>query len=195
MSRAEQPRRYKIVLLGPSSAGKTSIIHRYIKSNFCDQRPTIGTAFYSREVEVDGRRLVLNIWDTAGMERYKSLVPRYSKGAAVAIIVFDGTEVASYNAAQEILAATPDLCDSGTRTFFVANKIDARSAVSTEDARQCARTHGAVFIETSAKTGEGIEELFAHAAAVLIHQDLAETEAIPIERAPEKGPGKAAECC
>jgi small GTP-binding protein len=83
--------RHKIVLIGPSAAVKTSIIHRYAKGNFYDgiAQPTIGTAFYSHEVEAGGHHVSLNIWDTAGMERYKSLVPKYAKGAAMAVIVFD----------------------------------------------------------------------------------------------------------
>jgi Ras-related protein Rab-5C len=190
----DRPTRYKVVLLGPSSAGKTSIIHRYMKGSFFEQRPTIGTAFYSREVVMDGRRLVLNIWDTAGMERYKSLVPRYSKGAAVAIIVFDVTDVASYAAAREILADAPALCDADTRAFFVANKADERAAVSADDARDFAEAHDAVFVETSAKTGENIEDLFTHAAALLADCEPA-TEPAPLVQVAEGDGASADECC
>jgi small GTP-binding protein len=185
----EKQRRFKIVFLGPSSAGKTSIIHRYLKGDFFGQRPTIGTAFYTREVLMDGRRVPLNIWDTAGMERYKSLVPRYSRGAAIAIVVFDLTDSASYTAATEILLATPTLCESDTRALFVANKADGHAVVSTDEARQFAQAHGAVFVQTSAKTGENIEELFMHAASFIIEQEPGVPDTLTIARPKKSG------CC
>jgi GTPase SAR1 family protein len=66
---AAKPNRHKVVFINPSSAGKTSIIHRYAKDNFYEQEPTIGTAFYSQDVITPHGQVTLNIWDTAGMEK------------------------------------------------------------------------------------------------------------------------------
>jgi small GTP-binding protein len=154
----------KVVFLGPSSSGKTSLIHRFVKGSFYDQQPTIGTAFYTREVDTGSDVVSLHIWDTAGMERYKSLVPRYSKGASVAVIVFDLTDPGSYAAGKKVLAETPNLCDPDTIPFFVGNKVDSPSAIDIEDAREFAEQNRAVFIETSAKSGENVNELFQQIA-------------------------------
>jgi small GTP-binding protein len=161
--------RHKIVLLGPSSAGKTSIIHRYAKGNFYEgvEQPTIGTAFYSRDVHIDSTRISLNIWDTAGMERYKSLVPKYSKGASAVIIVFDITDPQSYTQAKELLIEAPNTCDARSVTVFVGNKLDRGSAVDVQEAREFANAHRATFMETSARTGENVVELFLFVARQL----------------------------
>jgi Ras-related protein Rab-5C len=158
--------RHKIVLIGPSSAGKTSIVHRYAKGNFFEgvQQPTIGSAFYARDVETPTGRVSLNIWDTAGMDRYKSLVPRYSKGASAAIIVFDIMENESYNDAKTLLVDVPNSCDTQLVLFFVANKIDRGCAIDVQEAREFAESNHATFMETSAQTGQNVQELFEQIA-------------------------------
>jgi Ras-related protein Rab-5C len=171
-----KPNRHKIVLIGPSAAGKTSIIHRYSKGNFYEgvQQPTIGTAFYAREVNVGGEHPVqvsLNIWDTAGMERFKSLVPKYAKGASAAIIVFDITDPESYTDAKSLLIDAPNSCEGDLLTFFVGNKIDCGYAIDVQDAKEFAQSQSATFMETSAKTGENVEELFLQIAERLAEKD------------------------
>jgi small GTP-binding protein len=158
-------RRFKVVFVGPHAAGKTSIIHRFVKDNVSEPLTTVGVAFYSRDVIVDDRKVTLNIWDTAGMERYKSLVPKYQKGAAAAIIVFSLADPASFAAATSTLINVPHICDSNVVTFFVGNKFDLEHAIDVRDARQIAEAHNSVFLETSAKTGEGVTELFDQVAS------------------------------
>jgi small GTP-binding protein len=167
-----RPARHKVVFIGPSSAGKTNIIQRFAKRTFYEQQPTIGTAFYSREVGTGDGKVSLNIWDTAGMEVYKSLVPKYLKGASAAIAVFDITDPESYEAAKGLLAEAPNSAGNQLATFFVANKIDLGCAVDIQAARDFAEQTGAVFIETSAKSGENVDNLFAQVAARLVGVEL-----------------------
>ena len=163
MSRA--PVRHKVVLIGPSLAGKTSIIHRFIKRAFYEQAPTIGSAFYSREMQTDNGPICLQIWDTAGMERYKSLIPKYSKGASAAVVVFDITDELSFGQSKDLLLDAQANSSGKIECFFVANKIDLPAVVDVTDAREFADSKGAVFMETSAKSGQNIEELFQQIAA------------------------------
>jgi Ras-related protein Rab-5C len=169
-----KPIRHKVVFVGPSSSGKTSIISRYAKRSFHSQQPTIGTAFYARDISTARGSVSLNIWDTAGMERYKSLVPRYSRGASAAVAVFDVTDLNSYEAAREIL---DEACQPGIHleTFFVGNKIDLPCAVDLQDAKEFAEHKNSYFMETSAMTGENIDELFGLIACTLIVVDNPET--------------------
>jgi small GTP-binding protein len=157
--------RRKIVFCGPSSAGKTAIIQRFVRGHFYEHPSTIGSAVYTRQIEVANKQVLLHIWDTAGMEQYKSLVPRYAKGAALAVFVFDSTDPLSFEAAQALLNDAPKICDPETLTCFVGNKIDCGSAIDPREAREFAQSHNSDFIQTSAKTGENVNELFEYIAS------------------------------
>jgi small GTP-binding protein len=161
------PRRHKVVFLGPSAGGKTSIIQRYAKGNFIEQQPTIGTAFYSRDVDTTRGRILLNIWDTAGMERYKSLVPKYTKGASAAVVVFDVTDPSSYSAAKDLLTEAPENSETDLITFFVGNKIDLGCGVDRAEVDEFVNSQHTMFFETSAQTGENVCELFREVAEQL----------------------------
>jgi GTPase SAR1 family protein len=104
------------------------------------------------------------------MERYKSLVPRYSRGASAAVAVFDVTDPNSYEAAREILdeARQPG---AHLEAFFVGNKIDLPCVVDLQDAKEFAEEKNSYFLETSAMTGENIDELFGLIACILITAD------------------------
>jgi Ras-related protein Rab-5C len=179
--------------MGPSSSGKTSIIQRFVKGKFHDQEPTIGTAFYTREVETSGMRVPLKIWDTAGMERYRSLVPKYSRGAAIAVIVFDVTDRESLRAAQDIVVDTPTICDPDTVAILVANKIDLPTVVDLQLASEFAEEHHAVFAQTSAKTGENVSELFDYIAGRVAECELTVLRHDPAGALEEGNPD--AGCC
>merc|ERR1711971_683806 len=93
---------FKVVLLGDASVGKSCLVVRFAKGEFHEyQEPTIGAAFMTQTVSLDGGVVVkFEIWDTAGQERYKSLAPMYYRGAKAAIIVYDITSQESYKAAK-----------------------------------------------------------------------------------------------
>jgi small GTP-binding protein len=84
--------RYKVVLVGDISVGKTSIISQFIENNFKDiYDPSIGVDFSSKTVRFRGRHLKLQMWDTAGQEKYKSLIPSYIRGSSIIFLVYDVT--------------------------------------------------------------------------------------------------------
>ena len=93
---------HKIVLLGDSSVGKSSIVNRYINHRFFEyNESTIGAAFFTKHIITNERDIMLDIWDTAGQERYNSLLPMYYRGAKAAIIVYDITDHKSFDKAKQ----------------------------------------------------------------------------------------------
>lgn len=162
-------KKYKIVLIGQSSVGKTSIIIRFSKNAFnADQESTIGAAFVSRSVETSNGTISLQIWDTAGQERYRSLVPRYSQGASVIIIVFDITDEESFEAAKDWLSDARTNHPGGKVIWYlVGNKCDLKPKFDLEKAKLFAQDEGLEYTETSAKTGENIESMFLDIANML----------------------------
>ncbi|OHT01231.1 small GTP-binding protein [Tritrichomonas foetus] len=158
-------KKYKVVLIGSSSVGKTSIVIRFSKNTFSgNQESTIGAAFISRDIQTDKGSISLHVWDTAGQERYRSLVPKYSQGAAAIIIVYDVTDQESFLSAQEWYEEARMNHPGKVIWFLVANKCDLKAEVDAESAKEFAQNHEMYYIETSAKTGQNIQELFVQIA-------------------------------
>ncbi|CAO3702572.1 unnamed protein product [Rhizopus stolonifer] len=154
----------KLVLLGESSVGKSSLVLRYVNDQFDEFREsTIGAAFLSKTIKYDENTIVkFDIWDTAGQERYKSLTPIYYRNANCAVIVYDVTQASSLDRAKFWVDELQRQGQSNTLVALVANKFDLESsaAVDTAATREYAEENGFLFIETSAKTGHNVNELF-----------------------------------
>lgn len=155
------PVTHKIVIIGDSDVGKTSIIQRYDQQTFdVEMTPTVGASFLSKTVSTSNGPVVLNIWDTAGQERYRSLFPMYGRGARAAILCYDVSSMASFESLSSWLEELQKLCSPDCLLFVVGNKIDLESAVPQPMATQWANEHNAQCLFTSARAGEGIVELF-----------------------------------
>eukprot|EP00899_Mesostigma_viride_P020678 jgi/Mesvir1/28611/Mv01026-RA.1 len=153
----------KLVLLGDMGAGKSSLVLRFVKGQFFDyQESTIGAAFLTQTVAVNNVTVKFEIWDTAGQERYHSLAPMYYRGAAAAIIVYDISNVDSFNRAKNWVR---ELQRQGNPNMVVAlagNKCDLAESrkVEAAEASAYAEENGLMFLETSAKTALNVNELF-----------------------------------
>ncbi|ERM97555.1 ras-related protein RABF2b isoform X2 [Amborella trichopoda] len=153
----------KLVLLGDMGTGKTSLVLRFVKGQFFDfQESTIGAAFFSQTISLNEATVKFDIWDTAGQERYHSLAPMYYRGAAAAVVVYDITSMDSFLRAQKWVQ---ELQRQGNPTLFmvlVANKVDLASKrkVEEKDGETYARENGLLYMETSAKTAQNVNELF-----------------------------------
>lgn len=150
----------KLVLLGESSVGKSSIVMRYTTGNFQRSNATIGAAYTTRttnyhESETVIKRINLEIWDTAGQERYRSLAPMYYRNTDVAFIVFDVTKPESLRKAQSWINELKSYVEQDRRDdihiVLVGNKIDLDHTPIVMDKE---------FVQVSAKSGAGINELF-----------------------------------
>jgi small GTP-binding protein len=154
---------HKVVLLGDSRVGKTSMITRQMLGY---QPPVLGPTVGSQTAEVrvtiDTKDITLEIWDTAGQEIYRSIVPIYLRGARAVILVYDVTDPYSFASLVHWQEALRDTVPPGTPLYVVANKIDlaGQIAVSEPQAKQFAATHQAQFFRVSAITGQGLDILF-----------------------------------
>jgi small GTP-binding protein len=180
----------KIVLLGDHGVGKTSLVSRWVKSTFRgDQPATIGAAFSQREVMLRGQPNKVQIWDTAGEERYHSMAPVYSQGA---VIVFDVSRRDSFNALPEWTKCLSQ-CDPRVAIVITGNKSDVEQRdVTFEEGESFAKHHGYVYFETSAKTGAGVDEAFGLVAEKALKNRSASENAVALA---DKGSGKERTVC
>lgn len=170
------PATYKLVLLGESAVGKSSIVLRFVKSQFLEyQEATIGAAYLTQTLVVGDPPVVIKfeIWDTAGQERYHSLAPMYYRGAHAAVVVYDITNAQSYRRA---MAWVDELREraSGVKVIALAgNKCDLsqQRAVTEQEAKAYAQENGLLFMETSAKLATNVIEIFTAIAESLPHTE------------------------
>ena len=156
---------FKIVFVGDTAVGKTSIIMRYQHNVFMtDSQSTVGAAFVSKTVKTNYGEASLHVWDTAGQERYRSLVPMYSKGATSALIVFDVSEPESFSSVPQWVEQVSKDIPSDCQLFIVGNKIDLNPSYDKSEAQAYANSNRLRLFFVSAKTGEGIENLFDEVA-------------------------------
>ena len=161
----------KTVLVGDSGVGKTSIVSRLCENKFPDRpQPTVASNFADLEIASGTRVIVLNIWDTAGQEHYRSLTPIFFKDAVISILVYDISKKTSLDALPEFYETLQEHAPRSV-CAVVGNKADLSSEreVTYEEGSEYAQKIGAcVFCETSALTGQGITELFQN----LVEQNL-----------------------
>ena len=163
----------KIVLLGETGVGKTSIITRYIANSFSQVVMTsTGSSFFSKKIEInENKRVKLQICDTAGQEKYRSLAKIFYQSASVAILVYDVTLKRTFENLKEywvgeIKANAPD----DIILAIAANKSDdyINQEVNIQEAKDLAKSLNAIFVCTSAKLGNGIDDLFKMVAEKFI---------------------------
>ena len=156
----------KIVLLGDSGVGKTCIISRYISGNFDESSATTnGASYCSKNVNYEklGKNLLLDIWDTAGQEKYKALTKFFYKDAAVCILVYDITRKETFDNLKNFwYTQLKENSGSNVVLGVAGNKCDLYESedVKESEARQFAEEIGAIFELTSAQNNTGINELF-----------------------------------
>lgn len=154
---------FKLVLLGESAVGKSSLVLRFVKGQFHEyQESTIGAAFLTQTVCLDDTTVKFEIWDTAGQERYHSLAPMYYRGAQAAIVVYDVTNTDTFARAKTWVKELQRQANPNIVIALAGNKADLASQrlVMQEDAMAYAEDNGLLFMETSAKTAKNVNEIF-----------------------------------
>ncbi|KAK4184475.1 MICOS complex subunit MIC60 [Podospora australis] len=181
---------FKLVLLGESAVGKSSIVLRFVKDQFDSYREsTIGAAFLTQTISLDENTTVkFEIWDTAGQERYKSLAPMYYRNANCAVVVYDITQAASLDKAKSWVKELQRQANENIIIALAGNKLDLvteqpdKRAIPTADAEAYAKEAGLLFFETSAKTAENVQELFTAIAKKLPLDQVGPRHARPGQR-------------
>ncbi|GAA5857086.1 hypothetical protein JCM8547_007950 [Rhodosporidiobolus lusitaniae] len=202
-----RPVQVKLVLLGESAVGKSSVVLRFCQNDFQpNKEPTIGAAFLTQRCRLEDKVIKFEIWDTAGQERFRSLSPMYYRNAQAAVVVYDVTKSASLEQAKSWVKELQRQANPNIVIALAGNKVDlvrageestatdttddsseaddatatpdgedvagaadeipgeSRRQVSREEAEEYASEHGLLFFETSAKTGEGVVEVFTDIA-------------------------------
>ena len=154
---------FKILLLGDSGVGKSSLLLRYTKNEFIsDMRSTIGVEFGLKYLTIDNFQLKVQIWDTAGMERYRSITSAYYKGAKGVIVVYDICSQKSFESVDKWIEDFKSKADEDAVILLIGNKNDLgeKREVNKEEAELKAQKNKFAFMETSAKDNNNVQKAF-----------------------------------
>ena len=160
----------KVIFLGSAGVGKTSIIQLFMYSQFqTDYQTTIGIDYFTKEIQYQGKIVTLQIWDTAGQEKFKSLSPIYFRNALGAVVVFSLVNRRSFEKLNDWITSFREVAGEQALVYIAANKTDLveQYEISIDESREWAENHGFKFFATSAKTGENVNELFQSLAIEL----------------------------
>ena len=163
----------KVMVLGDSGVGKTSILNQYVSKAFTNSyKVTLGSDFQIMDLDAVGQKVRLQLWDTAGQEKYRSLSISYYRGSDACVFVFDLTDKLSFQNLDGWVKAFLDQIDESKQKGFpvilLGNKADAgNNAVASDTVRQwCAQNNDMSYFEVSAKTRAGIDAAFSHVAVL-----------------------------
>ena len=177
----------KVVLLGETTVGKTSIISRFINDSFDPNCITsLGASFISKTIYVPEHKKTVkfDIWDTAGQEKYRSLNTLFYKDAVIVVLVYDQTQRKTFEEVKNYwIPQIRSHCGERIIVAIAANKSDLfeEQEVSDEEGKQLAEATKGIFMQTSCKTGSGIKELFLALAKKYEKGETAEKERIILE--------------
>lgn len=167
---------FKLLLIGDAAVGKSSIMLRFCDDGFDPLiNSTIGVDFKVKLIDSRGKRVKMTIWDTAGQERFRTLTSSFYRGAQGIILVYDVTRADTFDSLDHWLQEMEVYCSGGGRDvvkILVGNKIDKPRVVERERAEEWARSKGMLFLETSAKTDQGIKQAFHEAVEKILDNPL-----------------------
>ncbi len=161
---------YKVVVAGDGNVGKTSLVRRYCEGKFEASRiTTLGVDFQTKVVTVGEKTIKLSIWDVAGQDRFVSFRDTFYRGAHAAALVYDVTSPATFfnllhwrDEIQSVVPLVP--------MVVIGNKIDLFSIIPPDEARGWAQSLNMPFLQTSASTGENVNEFFGGLAYLAVQE-------------------------
>ena len=159
--------RHKIIFIGDAGVGKTTIISRIMDNPFIEEyEPSIGVDFMSKTLKYNGQNVKLQIWDTAGQEKYKGLIPSYVRNSSIVFVVYDISGKTSFDNIPKWINFIKSI--ENTTIVLCGNKIDLENReVKKEEGEELAKKEGISFFEVSAKTNDNIKNMFYNVIAEL----------------------------
>jgi len=164
---------FKFIIIGDTGAGKSCLLRYFLEKTFKKgPNHTIGVEFGSKMINMGGKKVKLQIWDTAGQERFRSVTRSYYRGAVGCLLVYDITSRETYNHLLTWLTDARTLARPDITVIVVGNKLDNKSSreVTMLEAAQFAQENDLLFMETSAMTGEYVDEAFLKCAQSIINK-------------------------
>ncbi|OHT12106.1 Ras-related protein ORAB-1 [Tritrichomonas foetus] len=165
----EQP--LKILVIGESAVGKSCLLLRYTDNKFQDTfMTTIGVDFKTKFIDIDGNHVKLQIWDTAGQEKFRSITKAYYRGAHGILVVFDISRRDTFNQTRMWIDSIKDASSDSIDVILIGNKCDLERAVTKDEAEELASNYKIRYFETSAKDNTNVEEAFMYLATEAYHR-------------------------
>ncbi|CAI2341314.1 unnamed protein product [Caenorhabditis sp. 36 PRJEB53466] len=197
--------KFKVVLLGEGCVGKSSLVLRFVENKFSSiHLSTIQASFQNKTVHVDDCRAELNIWDTAGQEKYHSLGPIYYRGSSGVLLVYDITDRRSFDKVKNWVLEIKTCLGKTAEILVVGNKIDLEEdrQVSRHDAEAYAESEGTLYMETSAQENRGIGEAFEaltqkmiERARIAVAEEPTSNRSIRLIDEADQRDGQSKKCC
>ena len=171
----DEPPLYKILLLGDSTVGKTCFLLRYTDDTFLDlHMATIGLDYRLKTMILDDHRIVkVQLWDTAGQDKFRAITRNYYKGARGIILIYDVTNIKSFENIKKWINEIKEEISEKVTIVLIGNKIDneGERKISKDQGEKLASEYGVQFFETSAKTGQGINESVFYLVQKIVEAD------------------------
>ena len=171
MSEEEYDYIFKVLLIGNSDVGKSSLILRYVDQIWNDVFvPTIGVDFKVKSLQIDNKRVKMQIWDTAGQERFRNVISSYFKGAHGILLIYDITARDSFKELENWLGEVERNATPQVLKILIGNKcdLDEQRQITVDEGEAFAARNGMKFIETSAKYNTNVNEAFEALAKIMV---------------------------
>ncbi|XP_055011096.1 EF-hand calcium-binding domain-containing protein 4B [Boleophthalmus pectinirostris] len=189
-------RLFKIIIVGNSSVGKTSLLKRFCDDCFHpDSSATVGIDYSVKTITVDNNQIALQMWDTAGQERYRSITTQFFRKADGVIVMFDITDMCSFTAVRQWLTSINEAAGDDIAIMLLGNKTDKEEErqVQTRMAERLAKECEMKFFECSASSGHNVMDSMVHMARILKEQeDRAKEKTVTLVNSPSE---KKKSCC
>ena len=179
-SDSDEQKAIPLIIVGASGAGKTCILEYFVSEYMGSHLTTLGLDFKAKSIDIDGKKVKLQIWDTAGQEKYRTVNKSLYRAKKGFIFTYSCCDKASFQELSQFLKMAEDNAREDICKILVGNKKDiSEREVTYEEGKQFAESYNMKFIETSAKTGENIAELFT-----ILTNDILQKEKAPRRKRP-----------
>uniref|UniRef100_A0A6B2LLT1 Uncharacterized protein n=1 Tax=Arcella intermedia TaxID=1963864 RepID=A0A6B2LLT1_9EUKA len=165
---------FKVLLIGDSSVGKTSLCTRFTENAFSENFiATLGVDFKIRTLSIENKRVRLQVWDTAGQERFRTITQAFYRGAHGVVLVYDITDRETFANIDRWLEDTNNYAPDDALKMIVGNKCDLfeERAVTTKEGQDFAKLRKVLFLETSAKTCENVDSIFEELGKIFVSKN------------------------